>query len=459
MKEQNRSSPDVAGHESDQALLPAASRSPEMERYYADRGLLVRNVALISFLTIGWSVCFSYVNPLLILGLKGAGMSDEALGIQGSINSWLYGFLVMYFGWKSDRTITRFGRRIPYLFISAPIIIGALVLFPFFHNKWIMAATCILQSVFLDIKAATIPLLNIDCVPRRLLGRVNAAIGVAVAVFMFFALRYAMALSDKVYYLPFLLGAGLLVFTTTSAFLIKEPPLHVAARPGEHFRPWSTLKIVWQSEPIAFFLFAGITLLQGFTVMTWSWLTLFAAHDLHMSRTELGNYSSWAIFVPMLLSFPAGWLIDRYRGMRLLYFYIGMALLAAGYVIFHMKAPFDLTVVTILVALYGMFYSAADIKVYREVDPKDVGSFTSTNSCLRGLGNGAMIMVSGFIVEKSGDHYQAAFIFGAVMSVIGFLLLVLHDFLKKRKLRPEQEPVPVPEQDQCGASGLATDSA
>jgi hypothetical protein len=168
----------------------------DLDAYYADRKLLRRNISLILLLNLGWSACFVVVNPLILLALNKAGVGDAEIGLLWSINSWAYSYLVMYFAWKSDHTVTRFGRRIPYLFLSAPFIIVPIVLFPFFHVKWVLIALAMTEMLFMDIKAATIPLLNYDCVPRHMFARVNALCAIVMGAVNFLSLRFGMHLAD-----------------------------------------------------------------------------------------------------------------------------------------------------------------------------------------------------------------------------------------------------------------------
>ena len=60
----------------------------------------------------------------------------------------------------------------------------------------------------MDIKAATIPLLNIDCMPRRMLARAGIPAGIAMGILSFLALRYGMKLAEWNELRPILLAAA-----------------------------------------------------------------------------------------------------------------------------------------------------------------------------------------------------------------------------------------------------------
>jgi len=400
-----------------------------LNAYYADRKLLRKNVFFIVLLSLGWSAAFTYINPLMQLTLKGAGVSDATLGLIGGVNAWLYSYLVMYFSWKSDRTTSRFGRRIPFLILSAPVIIIAIAIFPLFQYAWILVAIYMVKAIFMDVKAATIPLLNIDCVPRPMLARVNALNAMVLCLASFLALRFGMGLADKHHQAPFWVGAGLLVVTSLLGIaFIKEPPIR---NPGAgRFLPWSAMKIAW-ADRRAILLMAGVGFIQGATVLSNAWIWLYADKKLNITRGELGATMSWGILVPFLMAFPAGWLIDRYRGLRMVAVYWVLAL-AASFWLVNVSTPASLAIAAMLFAALGPLYGAADIKVYREADPRHVGSVTSTNSCLRAIIAGLTTYISGLLIHYFGGDYRVAFAFGAVLSTIGFICIAIHSRLGRK---------------------------
>ncbi len=106
--------------------------------------------------------------------------------LDSSIRS-IRGPIVFWSCISPGRAITRFRESSPhpYLFISAPIIILSVILFPVVHSLWFLVVLWLLQMLFTDIKAATIPLLNIDCMPRRMLARTAAPAGILTALVTF----------------------------------------------------------------------------------------------------------------------------------------------------------------------------------------------------------------------------------------------------------------------------------
>ncbi len=403
--------------------LGAETVTPELQAYYDNRPLMWRNLVLILLLNLGWGVSFTVVLPLIQLRLNAAGVAESGLGLMGAINFWVYSYAVMYFAWKSDHTVSRFGRRIPYLFISAPVIVASIILFPLIDWKWVLVALALLQMFFMDIKAATIPLLNIDCMPRRLLARTAAPAAIVVGLMSFLSMRYGMKLSEWSEIAPYFLAAAILTTTTlVGGFLIKEPP--TKAPTTEKFRPWSAMKVAWKDQRMVV-LMLSVSLFQTFQIVFGSWVWLYAKNVLNLSRLETGLIVSWGIIAAVVLALPIAWLIDRISPYRLLPVFCAICG-AALWFLLHIKSPMDLIIASSLVSVLAASYGASDIMVYRNAHPAEIGSVTSTNSCLRGLYNGGMSLLVGFLIEKSGGNYEYAFILAFVMTCLGLVPLFIY---------------------------------
>lgn len=402
--------------------------TPQLEAYYNNRPLMWRNLGLILLLNLGWAVSFTVISPLIQLKLNNSGVAEGGIGLMAAINGWLYSYAVMYFAWKSDHTTSRFGRRIPYLFISAPVIIITVLLFPFTHATWLLVILALLQMFFTDIKAATIPLLNIDCMPRRMLARCSAPAGIVMWTMTFLAMRYGMMLSDWSETLPYLIGGAILVATTLiGGFTIKEPPIRVTTT--EKFKPWSAMKVAWKDKR-AVVLMLSTSLFGTYASVYGTWIWLYAKNALHMSRTETAMTISWAIPVTVALSFPVAWLVDRVSPYKLLPWLCLTASISLWFLL-HATTPAALIASGCFNAITMLLYSASDIMVYRNAPPAEIGSVTSTNSCLRGFYGGCLGLLVGLIIQQTGGHYSYAFILALILSTAGLIPLYIYRHLLK----------------------------
>jgi Na+/melibiose symporter-like transporter len=245
--------------------IPA--QAPELVAYYADRKLMVRNITLIGLCNISWGIAFTITGPLIALRMLELGLRENIQATINSVNGILLSFLVMLFSWMSDHTVSKLGRRKPYLFASAPPIILSTVIFPFIDDPaylWLIVVFWIVKILAMDLKSSTFPLLNIDCVPRPLLAQANSVFTIAGGIVGFVAMRAVGPLLGIAEWIPFVLSGAIMAITTIMAYWIKEPPIFHPAK--ESFKLWSTFKVAAADKRI-FVLMAGVALVNGYFVM------------------------------------------------------------------------------------------------------------------------------------------------------------------------------------------------
>ena len=399
--------------------------SPELDAYYADGKLMWRNVIRIGISSVGWGVADTLVMPLIIMQLLDLGVRENIQGTITSINGWALSFIVMYFSWKSDHTVTRFGRRKPYMFLAAPFIIGTMLLFPVFaaaRSLWILMGLFILQMIFMDIKASTFPLLNIDCVRRDVLARANSVLTVAGGLAGFIIMQLAGRIIAVADWFPFVLGAAIMTLSTLNAFWIKEPPIRNPAT--GRFKIWSTFKVASLDNRV-FWLMVGVALINSYMVMNNQWLWFWSKETLHLARGDIFQALSWAGLVNVALAYPVGWVIDRWGGFRV------VLLLWAGQVACFLWAmnvtdKTGLIILSLAMTLVGPLYMGADMMVYKSALAKDIGSITSTSSCFRNAYRATLGLASGWAIYFLGHNYRVGFIMGIVMSTVGLLMFFIH---------------------------------
>ena len=409
--------------------------TPELEEYYSNKKLMWRNILWFMVLNLGWGICFTVVNPLMTLRMNSpaVGMDEGMIGMIGAINGYAVSFLVMYFSWKSDHTISRWGRRIPFLWISTPFILVSVVVFPFIDNKWILLGVMIVQLFFMDMKLSTISLLPIDLVPRHILARTNVVPGIVLSIMGFFVLRYGMKLSDFSEKLPFLIGAAvMLVSTVVSGLNIKEPPIQTPATGP--FKPWSALKVGWRDKRMIVLMLA-VPMLSALPTIYNTWIWLFAKNELNLSRTEMGASLSWAGILGLVLTFPCAWLIDRISPYKLagIFVVLNGALLAS---LLWVSSQNDLIVVAFMFVLATAFGGAASMMVFRMAHPKDVGSVTSSLALINNAFNATLALLSGQLIERLGHNYYAAFILGFCFCLLGLIVLLYYRHLMTSGRQP-----------------------
>lgn len=423
-----------------------ADLSPELQAYYADSRRRFWNVTFILFGNWGSNIALGIAGTLSVLHMKQHGVGVSTIAMMSAINFWAVSFLVMYFSWRSDHTVSRLGRRIPYALISLPFLVLTTALFPFFANPYSLVILFMIKYLFLDLKGSTWSLIMIDCVPRHLLGRMGSLQLILGGISGYFLSRYAMPLADRNPHAVFLIAAGLLLVSTLLACIfVKEPPIRNPATGP--FKPWSALAVGWRDKRILW-LMLGVAMINGFYTMYNSWATLWQVNTdgfgLGLTLTEMGESMAWIAIMPIAMALPTGYLIDKLPGIRSVIIYYLLQMGCFFFVAFQVRDLSSLMFATFMLSIGQGLYTAADIMVWREFHPKDMGSATSSNSFIRNMYSGFFSMVGGMVIVINGadkPNYQYAFILGAIMCTIGMGMFFLHAWIMRRgRDRAQAEP-------------------
>lgn len=413
--------------------VEAQASTPELLAYYANRPLLWRNVGYLMSCRVGWDFVFAIVAPLMLLRLAEVGVSTGTIGLITSINSWAVAFLVMYFSWRSDHTISRFGRRLPYLLISGPFIIVTMALFPFFDVAISLILLTIVKILFMDLKNSTFALLPIDLVPRAELGRFQALYHIVAGLTAFIALQWGFRSVNITPWFPYVVGAALMTITTATGMLIREPPIQSPTT--ENWKPWSALVVGWQDRRMIV-LMTGVSLVGSFAAIYATWLWLFAAKQLGFTAQEIGPTLAPAALIGVAAAWPVGWVLDRIGGLKVTIVYIALLLIPFYFTMTaHTKS--DIVWLAIMAHVAGCLASAAGMMILKIVPAKDVGSVTSSTSFIRNLYNGFLIGVSGYMIQWLDGNYRPVFVVGMVMSLLGMVLLFVYRDMMQRDVVAE----------------------
>jgi maltose/moltooligosaccharide transporter len=174
-------------------------------------------LALPTFaLALGISVLTTYAPLLLGEATSSAGAIGIAIGAEGAFAL----FLPLLIGSLSDRTRTRFGRRIPYALAGVPLLVAPLVILPFAHGY---AETVALVSLFFVGYFVYYPpyqALFAELVPSSHQGRAQGWQGVMRGLGLGAALVGGGLLLTVWTPLPFVLAAGTVVLATV--VLVRE---------------------------------------------------------------------------------------------------------------------------------------------------------------------------------------------------------------------------------------------
>jgi predicted MFS family arabinose efflux permease len=417
--------------ESSQRVDMSASEPPangghtvpgELASFYADRKLMWRNVGWISFGNFGMALSMTIVVPLMNLRLKATGVSDSSVGLLTSANLWAVSFLVMYFSWKSDHCTSRLGRRTPFVLLSLPFLLTALILFPLFSEKWILIGLMIVYYFFNDMSASTYPLLSIDCVSPNVFARVAGLVAVMISGAGFLSSRLGSKMADLHETRVFILAAVAMTTTTLLAlWRIREPPIFHPAK--EKFNLLAPIKIACQDRRILV-LMVAVALLNAFQMIFQTWVWFYAKTKLGLTIGETGVAISWGFLLKIVVSYPAGWLIDR-LGSYVALCIEWLLMLALAISSIYVSNQGGLILLMVLFSLFMPLQVAGDTILWKTMDKADTGSYTSTVALIRNFCTGTVIAISGYLIRWTGS-YVVAFWFGFSLSSIALIVFFIY---------------------------------
>ncbi len=407
----------------------------DLAAFYGDRKLMWRNVGWITFGHFGMSLSMTILVPLMNLRLKAIGVSDSSVGLLTSANLWAVSFLVMYFSWKSDHCTSRLGRRTPFVLLSLPFLTAAVVLFPLFSDKWLLIGLMVVYYFFNDMTASTYPLLSIDCVSQEVLARVSGLVAISVSLAGFLSSRFGAKMADAHQTRVFVLAASAMASTLLLAlWRIREPPFH---HPAEgKFNLLAPIKTACQDKRILVLMLA-VALLNAFQMVFNTWVWFYSKTRLGLTIGDTGVAMSWGLLLRMAVSYPAGWLIDRFGS------YVALSLqwilmLALAVCSIRVTNASGLLLLMVLFSLFMPLQVAGDTILWKSMNKADTGSYTSTVALIRNFCTGTVIAISGYLIKWTGS-YIVAFWFGFSLSSIALIIFFIYRHLMRRGRNPSVE--------------------
>ena len=329
---------------------------------------------------------------------------------------------------KSDRYRSRFGRRIPFLALSAPFVMLFMILMGYNAEVGRFFFSLLFQQSGLSLTTVTIILLGVmvvgfqffylmgnsvyfylihDVVPEEYVGRFLAffrAIGTGMsAVFHFFVFPYVRTHSMEILVIigiAYFFGIAIVCLRVKEGQYPPPPPLEKAKGPWLASAKASVrtyMKECFCHKYYWYLYLATAILNAGFAASRFS---IFRSLDLGLTLKELGLVGGVGTLISAILLVPAGYLVDKKHPVRL-----GLISLFAAAVLMPFDALFmldlshrgALILMIILQAVnlpVGTIYQATQMPLNMRVLPSSrFGQFCSAMNIVRA----AFILVAGIL--------------------------------------------------------------
>ncbi len=384
----------------------------------------------------------SLVNTVLPLFLDGYGADSKMIATAMGALPYLAAVAINpVISFRSDRLRSSRGRRIPFLWYSAPVIAVFIALagwsgealvwlaqyYPGVGAGNIPLAVCLFFSlgyllVFM-VPMAVIWYLFPDVVPSAHMARFFGIFQVVGSLAGIVAMKGLLPLTEE--YLPWVFsGAGLFYWLTVWMMcrLVREgeyPPVPA----GDSGRTLLECCRVYIKEcysiPFYYWFFWTMALNDVSLLCRGLFNTLYAQKQLGMPLAEFGTVMMWYGVVGLAISVPVGWLADRFHPLRV-YGAGGILVILVNCIGFYwVQDSWSFGVITMGLAVVYAIQNVCTVPVFVAILPKELyGQFSSANAIFRGVVMIVGSVAGGFVIDRLGYQYIYAWDF--IFTLLGF---------------------------------------
>ena len=433
--------------------VPAARRTGTPG--YTAAGLIVCTLFLLTG-AFGFNLTIQLVSILVPKQLHDFGASNTVMALLlTTLPSTITMVCNPFFSFWSDRTRSRFGRRRPFLFLSAPLIALCMVgvgwtpeLAQFLTERFglpgsgtglaLLGVFSTAFSVLFMFPSAILWYLFPDIIPARYIARFMAfynvvaqGAGVVCGTFLLpFAVQYARWLHTAVA-LFFLLTMWLLIFGTREG---EYPPVSDGGNRLSLTGAIRTYLRECYGVPFYYPFYLAMALSEVSTVCRAMFNLLYARNVLHVSLADYGKIISCGAVTGVALSVPLAWLSDRIHPMRFFPFSLGTVVVVNLFSFFLVRDERGFLISSILLAVVYTMQGVSTIPVYVEILPRNrYGQFSSANALFRALFQGICGYGGGMLFDWLGDYqYIFAWDFAFTLLALFFFLILCRNWRRRQ---------------------------
>jgi len=399
--------------------------------------LNVKKTLLLSFGFFASSIAWSLYNSFVPQILEGFIKSTALIGFIMTFDNIFGTIFQPLFGKLSDKTHTRFGRRMPYIFIGLPICAVAFTLIPHMGSLWSLMAVLIVFTFVMSAWRSPVVALMPDITPGPLRSQANGIVnlmGGIGSLIAFFAGGILFRAGG--FPLPFLMSAVMMLLAlAVLALFVREPRQAYIDNEPEKENKKADIKQLTKDEKKSlllilfgvFFWFTGYNAVETF-------FTLYATNTLGMDAG--GASMTLSIFSLTFLAFavPAGYIaVKTGRRNAIL---IGLS----GLIILFLPMVFlaNVWVTRACLFLGGFFWAMVNINslpmVVQLSGEEKVGTFVGYYYFFSFTSQIISPVLFGLIRDMVG-HYKVLFLYACIAFVLAALSLL---FVRHGEDKPDQ---------------------
>lgn len=394
----------------------------------------MKKVWLLGFGFFSISITWSLYNAFVPFFLEKYVHSVALISFMMTIDNYFALFLQPWVGNRSDHTISRFGRRMPYLMIGMPFAAVLTMLIPFHTGLFTLLLFMMLMNLAMSLYRSPTVALMPDITPEEQRTKANGLINFMGGVGSILAFGAGSILYKSSPSLPFIVAGSitLLCLFIVSRF-IKENKDRIQPHPNEAVDSTSNntkprISFRGQLDRTTVFLLAAIffwfVAYQGVETL----FTLYGKHHLGLSEQAASFSLTFFSLAFVLFAIPSGWLGGRIGKKKMII--IGVCGLMTVFALVGWAE--NLLVLRALLLLGGMFWACININSYPFVVATGTEESIGTRTGLYYLVSSLAAITSPPLLGLMIDLFDYSILFYAATISMAIALLCLF-LMKGRK--------------------------
>lgn len=379
---------------------------------------------LLGFGFFSISITWSLYNAFVPFFLDPFLQSTALIGFMMTLDNYCALFLQPWIGNRSDKTVSRFGRRMPYLLIGMPLAALFMILIPLHTNFITLVLFMVLMNLAMSLyRSPTIALMP-DITPEAQRTKANGIINFMGGVGAIIAFGGGSMLYKANPSFPFVAAAAITLLSLLILFrFIKEKRDSITWAAADTER----VKLLGELDRTTVLLLAAIFFwfvsYQGVEAL----FTLYGKH--HMGLEESASAFSLTFFSLffVLFAIPSGWLGNQFgKKTMILIGVIGLFLVFAAIPLIE-----TLVMLRVMLALGGICWACININSYPFVVAIGSERSIGTRTGLYYLVSSLAAISSPPLLGLAIDHFGYGSLFlcasGSMLLALLCLLLVKHN--------------------------------
>ncbi|WP_068615168.1 SLC45 family MFS transporter [Paenibacillus tuaregi] len=340
------------------------------------------------------------------------------IGFMMTIDNYLALFIQPWIGYRSDKTHTRYGRRMPYLLIGMPLAAVFVTLIPWYNSLVMLVVFMVLMNLSMSLFRSPTVALMPDITPESKRTKANGIINFMGGLGSVLAFGVGSTLYGMGSYLPFL-GAGMIMLLTLVVLkLVIREPVASSQGAGEQ----SAVRIKDQLDRTTVFILLAIffwfVAYQGVETL----FTLYGTKYLEMSDKDASFSLTFFSLAFLIFALPSGWLGAKFGKKSVITAgVLGLFIIFGSILFVH-----SILLLRILLIVGGIFWACININSYPWVVATGREQSIGTRTGLYYLVSSLAAIISppllGWMMDLFG--YPMLFITASAGLLLAFLCLL-----------------------------------